>query len=365
MDSPLAKRPLARRSTTSFRIVSALPCLAAAVLLAGCAESTDNVGEAEEGRLVLGHTEEREVVNRGVAPGGRLFVLEGYHGNINLVASAGQFAVLEFVKTARGEDGEEALRLLDEINILEEGSDDDYRYVMQSTEAQRTAVSVSGSVPERTGLQIQWESGTILLSGPDGPLQITNGSGNVEAAGVAGNAEIRVNNGGILVGIEDLPAGAKIILETSNGDITVSLPANVSARVAAQTAAGAIRTTGLSFQDRQLEPMGAGAEFNGQLGRGTASIRLRTDNGTIHLREGRMDRLPPSDTLAAPTDTSQAAPSDTTAPSDATAPSDVMPPADTTTRSERATPSDTTERSDTGTPNTRSAGNSSRSSIEI
>jgi len=359
MDSPLAKRPLARRSTTSFRIASALPCLAAAVLLAGCAESTDNVGEAEEGRLVLGHTEEREVVNRGVAPGGRLFVLEGYHGNINLEASAGQFVVLEFVKTARGEDGEEALRLLDEINILEEGNDDDYRYVMQSTEAQRTAVSVSGSVPERTGLQIQWESGTILLSGPDGPLQITNGSGNVEAAGVAGNAEIRVNNGGILVGIEDLPAGAKIILETSNGDITVSLPANVSARVAAQTAAGAIRTTGLSFQDRQLEPMGAGAEFNGQLGRGTANIRLRTDNGTIHLQEGRMDRLPPIDTLAAPTDTSQAAPSDTTAPSD------VMPPADTTTRSERATPSDTTERSDTGTPNTRSAGNASRSGIEI
>jgi hypothetical protein len=105
--------------------------------------------------------------------------------------------------------------------------------------------------------------------------------------------------------------------------------------------------------------MGAGAEFNGQLGRGSANIRLRTDNGTIHLQEGRMDRLPPSDTLEVPTDTSQAAPSDTTAPSD------VMPPADTTTRSNRAIPSDTTERSDTGTPNTRSAGNAIRSSIEI
>jgi len=359
MDSPLAKRPLAPRSMISFRFASALPCLAAAVLLAGCVESTDNVGEAEEGRLVLGHTQEQEVVSRGVAPGGRLLVLEGYHGNIDLTASASQFAVLEFVKTARGEDGEAALRLLDEIDIMEEGSDDDYRYVMQSSEMQVTAVNVSGSVPERTGLQIQWQSGAILLSGPDGPLRITNGSGNVEAAGVAGDAEIRVNNGRIFVGVEDLPAGAEIILETSNGDITVSLPASVSARVAAQTAAGAIRMTGLSFQDRQLEPMGAGAEFNGQLGRGSANIRLRTDNGTIHLQEGRMARLPLGDTLAVPTDTSEAAPSDTTEPSDAT------PSADTTTRSDTATPSDRTEDSDTAAPNTRNAGNASGSSTEI
>lgn len=320
-----------------FCPVGALPILAIVVLLAACGESTNDVEEVEEGRLVLGHTEEREIVERGVAPGDRLLVLEGYYGNINLTASAGRFAVLEFEKTARGEDGDAARRRLEDVNILEQGTDDEFRYVLETTETQLTAVNVDGSVPERTGMRIQWESGIIRLSGHDGPLLITNGSGNVEAAGVAGNAEIRVNNGAILLGVEDLPAGASIVLETSNGDITVSLPENVSAQIAAQTLAGAVRTNGLSFEDRQLEPLGAGAEFNGQLGRGNANIRLRTENGTIHLKEGRMDRLPSGDTLAVPADTSGISTPDTTGLSTTTGDHSASPEDGTTPSAPRST----------------------------
>ena len=317
--------PLVRRSSRAFRVAAMLELVALAILVGGCGESTDDVEEVEEGRLVLGLSEEQQIVERGVAPGDRPLVLEGYYGNINLTATAGPFAVLEFVKTARGEDADAARRRLDEVDILEQGTDEEFRYVLQTAETRLTAVNVNGSVPERTAMHIHWESGTIRLSGHDGPLQVTNGSGNVEAAGVAGSAEIRVNNGAILLGVVDLPTGSSIVLETSNGDITVSLPDNVSAQIAAQTAAGAIRTNGLSFEDRHLEPLGAGAEFSGRLRRGNANIRLRTENGTIHLQEGRMDRLPSSDTLAVPADTSGL-----TAP-DTTDLSTTADPADTTT----------------------------------
>ncbi len=316
---PVRRHP-PRRSFVPYRIATlssaaALPvmtmALIMAILLSACGQATDDVGESEEGGLVLGHTEEREVTERGVAPGGRLLVLEGYHGNISLEATSDRFATLEFEKTARGDDSEGALRLLDEVDITEEGSDDAYRYVIQSSDNRRTAVNVRGTMPEGTNLQIQWESGLISLSGPDGPLQIRNGSGGVQVAGIADNADIRVNNGAIFVGVEDLPSNTTIELETSNGDVTVSLPSTASARIEAQTSAGAVQISGLSFVDRSLDPEGAGAEFNGQMGQGNANIRLLTENGSIYLNEGGMDRLPAGDTLQVPVDTASASPADT------------------------------------------------------
>lgn len=277
--------------------------LAVITLIAACGKSVDEVGETEEGRLVLGQSEERSTSERGIAPGGRVLVLEGFHGNIYLEASRDRYANFEFVKIARGEDSEAARRLLGQVRIEEEGTDTEYHYRLGSPNEQRTAVDVKGSIPEQANLRIAWRSGAISLSGPDGPIHITNGSGAVEVAGLAGNAEIRVNNGGILAGVERLPDDAEIILETSNGDVTVSLPVETSAQVAAETNAGAIRTTGLQFEDRQLEPRGAGSAFQGRLGRGSGSIRVRTENGTIHLVQGRMERLTPADTLTTPVDT--------------------------------------------------------------
>lgn len=277
-----------------------------ASITVGCGDSADKVGETEEGRLVLGQSEERITAERGIAPGGRVLVFEGFHGDIDLEASRDRFARLEIVKIARGEDSEAAKKLLRQVTVEEEGTDTEYHYRMNSPNEQRTAVNVRGSVPEDANLRISWRSGAISLSGPDGPLHITNGSGAVQVAGLSDDAEIRVNNGGILVGVQQLPDDAEIVLETSNGDVTVSLPVETSAQVTAETTAGAIRTTGLEFQNRQLEPVGAGSAFQGRLGRGSANIRIRTENGTIHLQQGRMERLAPSDTLTAPVDTTAA-----------------------------------------------------------
>ena len=285
---------------------SACAVVLLALAVAACGESADEVGETEEGKLVLGQTEERSTAERGIAPGGRVLVFEGFHGDIRLDASNDKFATLEIVKIARGENSDAAQQLLRQLSVKEEGTDTEYYYRMTSPNEQRTAVNISGSVPEQANVRRSWRSGAIALSGPDGPLHITNGSGAVEVAGLAGNAEIRVNNGGILVGVERLPEDAEIVLETSNGDITVSLPVETSAKIAAETTAGSISTTALEFQDRQLEPVGAGSAFEGRLGRGNASIRIRTENGDINLVQGRMERLSPSDTLAAPSDTTAA-----------------------------------------------------------
>lgn len=330
--------PRDRLTPSITRLVTHL--LPAAMLVVGtsaCAESGDGVGESEEGRLVLGSTEEREVAERGVAPGGRRLIFQGYHGDVRLEATVGRFADLEFVKIARGDDREGAQRLLEEVTVSEQGGDDEFRYVIDSPNKRRTAVDLHGYVPESASMEINWESGAISLSGPDGPLRITNGSGRVEAAGIAGDAEIRVQNGGLLLGVADLPSGATIVLETANGDINLTLPPTSSAQIAAQTAAGEIQTTGLEFTDRRLEPIGAGAEFNAQLGRGSARIRLRTENGSIHLTAGRMQRLPSADSLAAPSDTAAV-------PSDTTTVQHLGPPADTSSESS-GTSSGTTDAS--------------------
>jgi hypothetical protein len=272
----------------------------AVFLLSGC--RGDNVSQTEDGRLVLGQAEVEEVVERGVAPGNRTLMLTGTTGNIMLTGTETATANLEFVKRARGADTEDAQALLGDIVIEESGDNQAYRYVMQTEEPERTVVDVRGEVPQNVRLEIQMENGNAELSGIGGPLTIRHANGNVRIGGAAADVQVEVLNGAIEVGYQDLPANGSVNLSVANGNLVLTLPASSSARIDAQTSAGYVNVTGLEFVNRQLSPQGAGNQFTGQLGQGTASIRLRTENGSITIQEGMVERL--GTAPAVPADTS-------------------------------------------------------------
>ena len=261
----------------------------------GCGQGND-VSETDDGQLVVGRTEERAVVERGIAPGGRTLVLRGFSGSIRLSGTTGDYASLTFEKTARADQAADARALLDRIQIDETGAETEYRYVMQSSEPTRTAVNVRGTVPAGTALRIELQNGAIELSGVTGPITVDSDNGHVAVGGAGGNVAVTIRNGNLDVGMQALPPDTRVDLETSNGNVTFTLPADAAARVTAETQAGSIQAEGaLTFTSRDLDPQGAGARFTGQLGRGNAVVELTTRNGSITLAEGRVLTLPSFD----------------------------------------------------------------------
>jgi hypothetical protein len=265
------------------------------LFLAACQGKDAGVSQTEEGQLVLGEAEQTEVVERAVALGTRTLVLDGYSGTIALQGTDDGTGSLTFTKHARGRDDEAAAKALGRVSLEEKGDETKYEYVMRARDPNLTHVDITGTVPRNANIDIRLESGNVRLSGLSGPMVVRVEGGNVQIAGAANNVDVEVHNGAIDVGVYRIAAGSTIDLRTTNGNLGLTLPASSSTKIEARTRAGTITTEGLTFANRQLNPDGAGARFQGNLGQSGATITLRTENGTITLTEGTMMELPALD----------------------------------------------------------------------
>lgn len=254
------------------------------VSLTACRD--DEVAQTEDGELVLGAAQVEATSERGVVPGGRTLVLDGFDGRVELTGVPDSSARLTFFRQARGRDEARARELLEAVTVSESGGDQTYRYQMRTDAPGRTSVFVRGEVPESTPLRVQMESGAVEVAGVRGPVHVETTSGPVTVAGASRAVEVDVRNGDVTVGLRAVPAGETVRLHTVNGDVRVVMPRDASAQVDARTEAGGINVDGLAFTDRQLDPRGAGARFRGTLGSGRGSIEIQTQNGTVRLEEG-------------------------------------------------------------------------------
>lgn len=308
------------------RLLILLPLLPLLLWATACRQQ--DVSQTDEGRLLLGDAEVTDTVARSVAPGGRTLVLNGFNGAIRLEGGTQPTAELQFTRRARGRDDGAARSLLEGVEVQEAGDNEVFQYVMRSSDPQRSAVDVTGTVPQGTRLRIELETGSIVLSGVTGPIEVrSDGLRTVRIGGAGATVDVETQNGNLDVGMATLPADAAVRLKTGNGNVTLTLPAATAAQVEASTSVGDIVVEGLEFTNRRLEPEGAGARFRGRLGRGNARVEVATQNGTIALREGTVQRIP----LSLPADTATtlpAAPADTAAPATGPAPADTaaLPP---------------------------------------
>lgn len=290
-----------RHSSIAFLTASLL-------LLSACRTDDSTIGQTDDGFMVIGESEVEETTVRGVSPGLRTLVFDGFHGDIRLSGSSDPNADLEFTKRARADDDTGARRLLGDVNVDEAGTDESYTFTMTSNLPAQSSVDMSGTVGASTPLRIDMESGTIDLAGLDGPLDITNRNGDVLVEGTGHSVTIETRNGNISLGMRLVPADASISITTQNGDLTLRLPSTTSAQIDARTSAGGIRASEISFLNRRLQRSGAGTRLTGQLGQGNATINLRTENGSITIEEGRVMEEPVVDPLDTATDTLESDP---------------------------------------------------------
>ena len=143
------------------------------------------------------------------------------------------------------------------------------------------SVSYEIFVPQSTDLTLKTHNGGVSVSDVRGQLHVEGVNGGVHLKRVAGDISGRTVNGGIEVELAGSGADARNVeLTTTNGGVTVAMPANYSARVQTETGMGRVQSdfplpTTADSRSRRMD-------FT--IGAGGPPIHITTGNGSIRLK---------------------------------------------------------------------------------
>jgi len=176
-------------------------------------------------------------------------VMEGVRGSIDADTSNGKIEIEDVVGSVRGRTSNGAIRI--------EGA--------------------------RGDVDVQSSNGEVKITHVEaGTISVATSNGRIEAESVSGAASLETSNASISFQAARLPSSPEVNAVTSNGSVTVEVPANVRARVSLKTSNGHISrdfgsaaVSGLETSRNKLE-----ADLNG----GGGEIRARSSNGDITFR---------------------------------------------------------------------------------
>jgi len=158
--------------------------------------------------------------------------------------------------------------------------------------------NLSVSVPETTALDLATTNGDVKASSTYGPITASTTNGDVELTGTTGAADISTTNGKLNVRVHggavegtttngavdcDLAAlgpTETVGLATTNGDVTLLLPADVSALIDASNTSGLITI----YDFTVIYEEQTATHIRGRIGSGASSITITTTNGDITVR---------------------------------------------------------------------------------
>jgi hypothetical protein len=139
--------------------------------------------------------------------------------------------------------------------------------------------------------------GSIRVEGVEGELDLGHVNGSIEARDVSGSVVAHTTNGEVKVVLKRVDRDKPMAFSTLNGDVDVTFPADLRARVrvssqrgdiysdfelAAQGHAGARETRKSGKRHLELDQ-----EMQGTIGGGGPEILFKTFNGDIYIRRGR------------------------------------------------------------------------------
>jgi hypothetical protein len=185
--------------------------------------------------------------------------------------------------TVKAKTEEEAEALVDEVRIIAEPSG---RTIVVKAEKpshfgrNQLLVDFTIEAPGRLALDCTTNVGDIRTEGFTDRVAAKTDVGTIRCTGLRGDARLHANVGDVqAVYVADAPAALDISASTNVGNVDLTGPAEMSARLEASVNVGSINT------DRPLSITGKiQKSIKASLGNAEGDVTLRTNVGSIHIR---------------------------------------------------------------------------------
>ena len=135
------------------------------------------------------------------------------------------------------------------------------------------------NVPRNMDASIDTVNGSINLSDVAGEIELDTTNGKITVLRSSGSVDASTTNGAIAVELVSVAPGKAMRFETTNGRITLSVPASLAAEINAATTNGSVRSD-LPLTTSRYSRTSVKGTLNG----GGPEIRLRTTNGGIDIK---------------------------------------------------------------------------------
>jgi DUF4097 and DUF4098 domain-containing protein YvlB len=222
---------------------------------------------------------------------GTSFALDNTNGHITIRSWDQPRIQVHAVKKVESRDSDAARRAFDALKIEPSVTENAIRintnYPRQSQglfdwiagNNVNMSVEYEVTVPRATSLEVENTNGAIDVMEVRGSHRVSTTNGHIELVRCSGDVNAETTNGHIRAELAEVTAGKTLRLETTNGGITVVVPRAVAARVDASTTNGSVKTD-LPITTTEFKRNSLRGTINGG---GSAELRLRTTNGSIHI----------------------------------------------------------------------------------
>lgn len=240
-----------------------------------------------------GKAEETWTRSYKVAPNGR-FELINVNGKITAEATDGAEVVVEGHKVAKGRSDEAAKELLAKLEIREEVGDSTVRVESRPPRLSGFSghqIEWTVKVPKGVIVDLRTVNGGVRLNDLANEIHAKTTNGGVRGENIdASLIEASAVNGGVEFNLRSaVEASDSIELETVNGGVTVGVPSDSKATIAARCVNGGVNVDDELTIERDGDANANDYErkrrVNGTMNGGGGKVNLNTTNGGIHINK--------------------------------------------------------------------------------
>jgi predicted Ser/Thr protein kinase len=272
-----ANTPGTKGPATGIGMASKI-AVASAVVIAGLAALTFSIANLKA------QEEIRQDFNFVVplTADGRLS-LENVNGKIEITPCSSNAVVIAGVKRGTDRTQLEAVR----TDIDSQSDHVTVRtHVPKKKFGWRKEVSVDYTVQVPAGARLEKitsVNGKIVISGIGGDITASTVNGPVQVKDATKNLKLSTVNGSIAAGLKATQDGQSVSLDTVNGTITVTLPAEPNLRIKGETLNGSMSSDYSGIVVTKDFPVGK--HLNGSVGNGGCNLKVSTVNGAVAIQK--------------------------------------------------------------------------------
>lgn len=227
---------------------------------------------------------------------GSRLVIENINGQVRAVQGTGRTAEIVITKTVKRGDGDLVKAIMEEsdgeVRVCtlylnrdrnrdscksNNGNSDNW---MRRGERLEVEMAYEVRVPVGVRLNVETVNGGVIISGVEGEVRAETVNGSLEFDG-ANATSLSTVNGQIRAAFTRANWAGTLNVETVNGGVDLTFPANFSADISGETVNGGVNTAFPITIEGKWGPK----SFRGTIGSGGRSLKIETVNGGITLRK--------------------------------------------------------------------------------